>query len=162
MKKMIKRLSFIIVCIGVVSGCSTKNPDDLFTFKDSYVGDNSAVLNMINHLQEAKHLSSFELETKEQPYGIILNYDWSLPKQDSKKTVMYNATFLFTFIKNVEWITFNFDNQTYTITKENLQSWYGEDFSKVTSEDELKTLIQKHVNDTDKVNQLFNSRNQNK
>ena len=77
MKKLIRYLSFIILAVFILDGYSTKNPDDLFQFKNSYIENNNAVGNMVNQLQAAELLSSFELETKKQAYSIILNYDWS-------------------------------------------------------------------------------------
>lgn len=140
----------------IVSGCSKANgAEDMFKYKDSYVGDNSAVGNIANQLQGAEHLKGFELETKENPYGVILNYDWSESEQNYKKTAVFNATFLFTLVQNADWITFNFDNQEYKITKENLQNWYGEDFSELKNKDDLKELAQKHLENEDKMNQLF-------
>ncbi|MEO4052442.1 DUF4825 domain-containing protein [Solibacillus sp. CAU 1738] len=160
MKQMLKFLSLSLVVILIVSGCNTNNgkedgKEDIFKFKDSLVGDNSAVGNIVNQLQGAEHLKGFELETKEKPYGIILNYDWSESEQNYKKTAAFNATFLFTLVQNADWIAFNFDNQEYKITKENLQNWYGEDFSELKNEDDLKALTQKHLENEDKVNQLF-------
>ena len=156
MKQMLKFLSLSLLVILIVSGCNTTNEkEDIFKFKDSFVGDNIAVGNIVNQLQGAEHFKWFELETKEKPYGIILNYDWSESEQNYKKTAVFNATFLFTLVQNAEWITFNFDNQEYKITKENLQNWYGEDFSELKNEDDLKALTQKHLENEDKVNQLF-------
>ena len=156
MKQMLKFLSMSLLVILIISGCNTNNEkEDIFKFKDSFVGDNSAVGNIVNQLQGAEHFKGFELETKEKPYGIILNYDWSESEQNYKKTAVFNATFLFTLVQNAEWITFNFDNQEYKITKENLQNWYGEDFSELKNEDDLKALTQKHLENEDKVNQLF-------
>ena len=156
MKQMLKFLSLSLLVILIVSGCNTNNEkEDIFKFKDSFVGDNSAIGNIVNQLQGAEHLKGFELETKEKPYGIILNYDWSESKQNYKKTAVFNATFLFTLVQNAEWITFNFDTQEYKITKENLQNWYGVDFSELKNEDDLKALTQKHLENEDKVNQLF-------
>lgn len=40
-------------------------------------------------------------------------------------------------------------------TKEQLQNWYGKDFSKLQSVDELEALMQKHLADEDQVNLLF-------
>ena len=37
---------------------------------------------MVNQLQAAELLSSFELETKKQAYNIILNYDWSSTEEN--------------------------------------------------------------------------------
>ena len=153
---MLKFLSLSLLVILIVSGCNTDNEkEDIFKFKDSFVGDNSAVGNIVYQLQGAEHLKGFELETKERPYGIILNYDWSESEQNYKKTAVFNATFLFTLVQNAEWITFNFDTQEYKITKENLQTWYGEDFSELKNENDLKALTQKHLENEDKVNQLF-------
>jgi len=140
----------------MASGCSTKaKEDDLFKFKGTYVGDNSAIGNIVNQLQGAEHLKGFELKSEEKPHGIILNYDGSEPEQSHKITAVYNATFLFTLVQNVDWITFNFGNQEYKITKENLQNWYEEDFRKLPNEEELKTFIKKHLDDEEKLNQLF-------
>lgn len=73
----------------IVSGCSKVSEEDIFKYKNSYVGDNSAVGNIINQLQGAEHLEIFELETKEKPYGITLDYDWSEPKVNYKKTAIF-------------------------------------------------------------------------
>lgn len=156
MKQILKFLSLSLLVILIASGCNTNTEkEDIFKFKDSFVGDNSAVGNIVNQLQGAEHFKGVELETKEKPYGIILNYDWSESEQNYKKTAIFNATFLFTLVQNAEWITFNFDNQEYKITKENLQNWYEEDFSELKNEDDMKAFIQKHLENEDKVNQLF-------
>ncbi len=156
MKQIFKFLSLSLLVIIIVSGCNTNNgKEDIFKFKDSFVGDNSAVGNIVSQLQGAENFKEFELKTKEKPYGIILNYDWSDSEQNYKRTAIYNATFLFALVQNADWITFNFDNREYKITKENLQNWYGENFSELKSEDELKTLAQRFLEDGDKVNQLF-------
>lgn len=145
-----------MLLVVILSGCNTKNEEDgVFKYKDSYVGDNSAVGNILNRLQ-GEDLKGFELKTKEEPYGIIANYDWSESELNYKKTAIYNATFLFVLIKNADWITFNFDNQEYKITKENLQNWYGENLGDLENENETEKLAQKYLEDENKVNQLFN------
>ncbi|MFJ5624580.1 DUF4825 domain-containing protein [Peribacillus loiseleuriae] len=165
---MLKISSFLLLAILIVSGCNIKsgNEDsleikdayvgDLFKFKDAYVGNASAVGNIVSRLESAEHFKGFELKTGDEPYGIILNYGGEGSEQNHKETVIYNATFLFALIQNADWITFNFNNQEYTITRENLQNWYGGDFRGLQSEDEIKTFIQKYLDDEDKVNQLFN------
>ena len=142
--------------ISVASGCNTKtSEEDLFQYKNAYVCDNSAVINIVNNSMQSDNFRGLELKTKETPYGIILNYDGSESEKNDKKTVIYNATYLFALIQNAEWITFNFDNQEYKITREALIKWYGEDFSTLQSEKELKTLIQNNWEDEYRVNQLF-------
>ncbi len=148
---MLSLLAFLLL-----SGCDSKKEMDIFHYKDSFVGDNSAVGNISNQLLGAEHLKDFELKTKEEPYGIILNYDWTESEQEFKEAVISNATFLFTLIQNVDWITFNSDMLEYTITKETIQEWYGKELSEVQNEDELTELIQKNVENESKVRQFFN------
>ena len=153
---MLKLLSCSLLVISVASGCNTKtSEEDVFQYKNAYVGDNSAVINIVNHSMQSDNFRGLELITKETPYGIILNYDGSESEKNDKKTVIYNATYLFALIQNAEWITFNFKHQEYKITKDALIEWYGEDFSTFQSEEELKTLIHKRWDDEKRVNQLF-------
>lgn len=156
MKKSLKLSSFLLLAILIVSGCNTKKEEDIFKFKNSYVGDNSAVGSIVNQLQGAEHFKDFELKTKDKPYGIILNYDWSDAKENDKETAIYNATFLFALVQNADWITFNFDNHEYKITKESLHSWYGKNLNALESEDETEKLVQSYLGDENKINQLFN------
>ena len=156
MKRVLKLLSCSLLVILVASGCNTKTTEeDVFQYKNAYVGDSSTVINIVNHSMQSEKFRGLELKTKEAPYGIILNYDGSESEKNDKKTVIYNATYLFALIQNAEWITFNFDHQEYKITREALIEWYGEDFSTLQSEKELKTLIQKRWDDEYRVNQLF-------
>ena len=153
---MLKLLSCSLLVISVASGCNTKTTEeDVFQYKNAYVGDNTAVINIVNRSMQSDNFRGLELKTKETPYGIILNYDGSESEKNDKRTVIYNATYLFALIQNAEWITFNFDHQEYKITKDALIEWYEEDFSTFQSEEELKTLIQKRWDDEYKVNQLF-------
>ncbi len=139
-----------------LSGCNANNKNrNIFQYKDSFVGDNSAVGNIANQLRSGENLEGFELKTKEKPYGIILNYDWLESEQNYKKTAIFNATFLFSLVQNVDWITFNFDNREYKITKGNLQEWYGKELSEFKNEEELRKLTQEYLKDENKVNQFF-------
>ena len=58
-------------------------------------------------------------------------------------------------VQNAEWVTFNFDNREYKVTKEELQDWYGKELSDFTSEDELRKLTQEYIEDESKVNRVF-------
>ena len=73
---MIKLLFFSLLVLLLLSGCNSNDRNinnDIFQFKDSFVGDNSAVGNIVNQLPGAEKLNGFELKTNEEPYGIILN-----------------------------------------------------------------------------------------
>ena len=100
LREIIKFLFFSLLVLLLLSGCNSNdrnNNNDIFQFKDSFVGDNSAVGNIVNQLPGAEQLNGFELKTNEEPYGIILNYDWTESEQEYKDTVVYNVTFLIYF-----------------------------------------------------------------
>lgn len=164
MRQLIKFSWFTLVLMFFLSGCNSSsnsnNNVDLFQYKSSYVGDNSAVVNSIIHLQGGNHFSGLELKTKEEPYGIVVNYDWSESELNDKETAINNASYLFALIQNVDWITFNFEMvngmEEYKITREKLQSWYDIELSEIDNEGKLKELIQEALEDEKRVNQLFN------
>ncbi|MGX2962093.1 DUF4825 domain-containing protein (plasmid) [Peribacillus sp. JNUCC 23] len=159
MKKITKFFFFSLLILLSLNGCNSSNVDeDIFQFKDSYVGDNSAVRSIVRQLPLGEYFNGFELKTKEEPYGMILNYtnmDAEEIEKNYKETAIYNATFIFTLVKNAKWITFNFDDQEYKITKEDLESWYGKKLSEYTSEEDLTKLTKKYLEDESKVNQFL-------
>lgn len=137
-------------------GCNADNKnEDIFQYKDSFVGDNSAVGNIINQLRSGENLEGIELRTKAKPYGIILNYDWLASEQDYKETAIFNATYLFVLVQNADWITFHFGDQEYEITRKNLQEWYGKEISEINNEDDLRELTEEYLKDEKQVDQLF-------
>lgn len=159
----IKFLLFSLLAMFFLSGCNsnTNNTNiDLFQYKGSYVGDNSAVVNSVIHLQGSKHFSGLELKTKEKPYGIIVNYDWIESELNDKKTAITNASYLFALIQNVDWLAFNFEMvdgiEEYKISRENLKAWYGIELSEIDNEDKLKEIIQESLEDDKKVHQFLN------
>ncbi|MBG9801541.1 DUF4825 domain-containing protein [Brevibacillus laterosporus] len=143
-----------------LNGCSLKadSKTDLFQYKNSYVGDNSAVGNIVKQLTHNKELKQISLETKKEPYGITLEYkDIDAKKLDKelKETVISNSTFLFALIKNVDWITFKYPDQEFSVRKDKLQDWYNNKLDGFENEEDLKKLIQGQLKSEDTVNQFF-------
>ncbi|AXI09974.1 DUF4825 domain-containing protein [Oceanobacillus zhaokaii] len=156
MWKMAKIFMLLLLIMLLLNGCNSidTNDEDIFQYKDSHVGDNSAVGNIVSQLPEGEYVNGFELQTNEEPYGIILNYQ-DIETGDYKETAINNAAFLFTLIHNVEWVTFIFDKEELTVTKEKLQKWYEADFSEFTNADDLNSFIQEHLQDDSEVEQYF-------
>src|SRR5690606_41194630 len=101
-----------------MNGCSQSSDSemDLFQYKGSYVGDNSAVGNIVNNLAHNEELIQIALETTTEPYGMILKYkDLNMEREDKnlKEIVISNSTFIFTLIENVDWITFQFPDEEF-------------------------------------------------
>ncbi|WP_187444912.1 DUF4825 domain-containing protein [Rossellomorea vietnamensis] len=144
-------------------GCTTTPPKDetIFQYKDSYVGDSGAVGNITRPLDEpaGEHMSGLELKTTEEPYGIILNYspDDSIEnnKLDYRELSLYNASIILALVKNAEWVQFNFVEEKVKVPRDKLEHWIGKDIRDFSEEEELRSFIQEHLEDAEKVDQFF-------
>lgn len=162
--KKIARLSIIsMIILMIATACSNTDLQtvDLFKFKDSYVGDNSAVGNITRELPSpnGEQIDGLELKTTEEPYGIIVNYKSVETTEQTKvnyeETALFNATYLFALVKNVDWVTFHFVHQELTVTREDLQNWYGKDLREFQNEDKLTTFAQKFLEKENEAKNFF-------
>lgn len=165
MKRVSRLLVFSLVLVFFLNGCNSthvEGTEDLFQYKDSYVGDSGAVGNILMQLPtpNGEQRKGIELKTKKEPYGIISNYIASETtdnvKLNYRELALYNATFVLGLVKNADWITFNFAEQSFYVTREDLESFYGKDIRQFSNEEELGMFIQEHLEDEDKVNQFLN------
>lgn len=156
------KVAFQVIILSLIllfSGCSAvEKNQDIFQYQGSYVGDNNSVGNVLNQLPYKEELTSFELKTKAIPYGIVLNYaniEQLEMDLNLKETAIHNATFIFALIKNVDWVTFKFDDIEYNVSREKLLEWYRTDFSEYKSEEELRDFMQENISDNTKVERFF-------
>lgn len=160
-KRITIRIISLLSLMMLLTSCSqsAESKTDLFQYKNSYVGDNSAVGNIVNELTYNNELNQISLETKKEPYGIILEYkdiDTNSIDKEMKETVITNSTFLFALIKNVDWITFKFPDKEFSVTREKIQEWYNNKLDGFENEQDLKKLIQEHLKSEKTVNEFFN------
>lgn len=155
MKKLIPYLILLSILLVSLTGCKSNNNSskDVFQYKGLYIGNNSAVGNIINELPGSKAFKQLSLQTKEKPYGMVLQYGDVIG--NIKEIYINNVTYIFALVKNADWITIEFPNEKNTLTRQQIQEWYGKDLSKITNEKDLKKLIQTNINDKNKVNELF-------
>src|SRR5690606_11490917 len=98
--------------------------------------------------------------TTEEPYGIIVNYtrdeSTSGYVMNYEETALFNATYVFALVKNVDWVTFRFVEKEYTVTRAQLETWYGKDLREFNNEDDLTEFAQEFLKNENEVNQFFN------
>lgn len=129
--------------------------EKLMKYKDSYVGDNSAVISIVTGLPGNRYNPSFSLQTKKEPYEIAVHYKvneevmngnylnfWT--DKNSEEILENNAIILFSLISNVDLIEFDIDgidnlsNYSYQYSREELESKYNLDLTDIsTTEDSL-------------------------
>lgn len=155
------RMMLTLLFALLLYGCSSSDADqDIFRYNHSYIGDNSAVSNIIQHLPRHEHFKELALATREEPYGMNITYE-ALPvnmtEEERRETVLYNATFLIVLVQNAEWVSFQFDDKYYHVTKEQLQAWYDMDLYSFTDEEQLRNYVHSQLEDQSKVNLFFDS-----
>ena len=150
MKKITPYFTLLVLMLMSLTGCRSSNhsSQDIFQYRGSYIGNNSAVRNIITELPRSKAFKQPALQTKEKPYGMVIQYGHVTG--DIKDIDINNTSYMFALVKNADWISFDFPNEKDTLTRQQLQQWYGTDLSKITNEKDLKKLIQTHLNDKTK------------
>ncbi|GKU26684.1 DUF4825 domain-containing protein [Clostridium folliculivorans] len=114
---------------------------DLIKYKDSYVGDNSAVANIITKLPANAYSAGFSLQTAQKPYGMTINYKTNKNSGEEDYTKFWsnvkieeflekNAVVLLSLIKNADTVNFNVENigeKPYKYDRKELEKKYGGD-----------------------------------
>ncbi|WP_066187995.1 MULTISPECIES: DUF4825 domain-containing protein [Gracilibacillus] len=148
MKKLILTTAVLLCITFILSACQSLGKEQgIFQWNDSFVGDNNAISSIVFQLPNADSFESMELQTKEEPYEIILHYQEIMAdnlEQEYQYTAFYNATFLFTLVQNVEKVTFAFKDESYTLTRTELEKWYDTKLGDLNNEKEVKQLIESH------------------
>lgn len=161
----LKLLSIVVISIlilGVV-GCnniskskeeyneSIVNINSLLKYKDFYVGDNTAVGNIMSNLPANTYGSGFELQTTTQPYEISLKYNdfdevnikFEEDELDLSMTfsevMIKNAMIILSLSKNAEIVNLSIsDGTTITYNKSELvdayKDSYGDNLEKITQD----------------------------
>ncbi len=184
-----KKLYFIgILCLSFIFlvGCqasqsleeakiTTVNIDELLEYKDSYVGDNSAVGGIINNLPGNIFFQGMALKTDNRPYGIEINYgvNPNLGQEDfteywtvdqTKKYFLNNATTLFILVKNVDEVKFNLTSsldtqseQVFNISRSELEEFYGKDLRLYAEDKKLwqTEIIEEKLNSREALDSFF-------
>lgn len=172
MKNKFKILPVMIILSLSLIGCESNSPKisnqdvkttsqvktyDLMKYKDSYVGDNSSVSNIITKLSANAYNAGFSLQTNKEPYGITINYkaNQNLGEEDYNKFwsgkkinefLEKNAVVLLSLIQNADVIEFNVDNigeKSYKYDRKSLEQKYGGDLKNLFKDD---TSFEKFLN----------------
>lgn len=125
-----------------ITAIEAVNVDELWNYRDSYVGDASAVRGIIGHLPGNGYVQRISLQTTEMPYGIQVDYGLELnsdgreeferffAEQKIQQILFNNAAVLFALVQNLDTVTFNIDTvnkQAYTFSRADLESHFGRD-----------------------------------
>lgn len=132
--------------------------NNIIKYKNKYVGNNSNDVNLINQLPLSEYKHDIEIDSEK--LGLTINYyirNYYINENFYlEKSLLYNSASIFTLIDNVDYITYKFSDNSYTIARGDFTKNYPN--YKELNQD-LKNNFDKYVeskmNDYDFVNNTF-------
>jgi hypothetical protein len=156
MKQFTKPILLPLLLLFFIFGCSSKDmpEESVFKYKDSNIGDNSAIGNLIKQLSYSEQFLKLSLQTNKKPYGMVMEYG-KIDDAAMKEAIINNAAYIFTLVQNAEWITFKIGSQNYSVTRKKLHEWFRTDLRKIKNESSLKRIIDKHLDKEQELNHIL-------
>ena len=100
--------------------------DNILKYQNKYVGDNSNTGNLISNLPLSEYGYVFEIDSNN--LGLTIDYhitDWYInDEMYVERALVYNSVALFSLIDNLQYVTYNFTGNSYTIKREKVQELY--------------------------------------
>ena len=134
--------------------------DNIIKYQNKYLGNNSNTINLVGSLPLSEYGNVIELDSDN--LGIIIDYhvtDWYINNDNYvEKSLIYNTFSIFSLIENVNYITYNFTGNTYTITREKFEEVYPS-YKTITyknfTKEKFITCLEEKINDYTFVNDVF-------
>lgn len=188
MKKRLVVLSLVLIAIALLTNCQNNNDKTnsskemkidkvLLQYKGSFVGNNSAIMNILWNVPGGNYVKEINLQTKKPPFGIGIIYglkgDPAIKEKDfykywndenTKKVFLNSATTLFILIKNVTTVTITLDTpikSSFSITRKDMEDFYGRDLKEYANDTSLweKEVLKGTINSNKKIDEFFNRHN---
>lgn len=109
---------------------------NLFKLKGTYIGDNSAVSEIVSTVIGEQGYEYIELQTKNEPYGLIVHTESGTIEQLQLKLALY----VFVLVQNVDYVQFETNNQHEVLQKSDLEKEYKIDFKSIQDEETLNSI----------------------
>lgn len=181
MKYMQRNVMVMLTIFLFITACSSGErikeisdvePDNFKKYAGTYVGNNSDVVAIVNHLPGGETFQSISLENE----SIKVNYGakgngtlteemvetyWLDSKDTMKKNFLFNAIYLAILVPNAKSYEFQVENKNFTIKREEILSILYEKFDKFPKENDIwdKKEVVKFLNENnEKIRMLMNDK----
>ena len=125
-------------------------------FEHSYMGSAGNTTNLTYNLPMNDIPRMYQQDPEK--FSFTINYEEAVQKIGEarvEKAILYNATAIFVLIKNMEIIEFNFPDQTYTVTRQRVNDWFGEDISTFNKENIFEENVQQPIIKKERLDDWF-------
>ena len=135
--------------------------DNILKYQNKYVGDNSNTGNLISNLPLSEYGYVFEIDSNN--LGLTIDYhitDWYInDEMYVERALVYNSVSLFSLIDNLQYVTYNFTGNSYTIKREKVQELYP-NYSNINengiNKDNFNIYLENKMNDDVFIKDIFN------
>ena len=135
--------------------------DNILKYQNKYVGNNSNTGNLISNLPLSEYGYVFEIDSNN--LGLTIDYhitDWYInDEMYVERALVYNSVALFSLIDNLQYVTFNFTGNSYTIKREKVQELYP-NYSNINengiNKDNFNIYLENKMNDDVFIKNIFN------
>ena len=135
--------------------------DNILKYQNKYVGNNSNTGNLISNLPLSEYGYVFEIDSNN--LGLTIDYhitDWYInDEMYVERALVYNSVALFSLIDNLQYITFNFTGNSYTIKREKVLELYP-NYSNINengiNKDNFNIYLENKMNDDVFIKNIFN------
>lgn len=94
-------------------------------YESPYMGDASNLGNLLNELPLNDYKDGIELDSE----ALILSVNYDVNTTDIedilKQSIIYNSTAMFALVENLQQMNMQFKNQTYIVTRDRVETWFG-------------------------------------
>ncbi|MEH7059641.1 DUF4825 domain-containing protein [Bacillus wiedmannii] len=181
MKYMQRNMVVMLTIFLFITACSSRErikeisdvePSDFKKYAGTYVGNNSDVVAIVNHLPGGETFQSISLENE----SIKVNYGakgngnltedmvetyWFDGKDTMEKNFLFNVIYLAILVPNAKTYEFQVENKNFTIKREEILSVLYEKIDDFPKEDDMwnKRKVLKFLNDNNKkINRFVNDK----
>ncbi|PFZ49737.1 DUF4825 domain-containing protein [Bacillus wiedmannii] len=181
MKYMQRNMVVMLTIFLFITACSSRErikeisdvePSDFKKYAGTYVGNNSDVVAIVNHLPGGETFQSISLENEsiKVNYGAKENGNltedmvetyWFDGKDTMEKNFLFNVIYLAILVPNAKTYEFQVENKNFTIKREEILSVLYEKFDDFPKEDDMwnKRKVLKFLNDNNKkINRFVNDK----
>ncbi|MDA1604258.1 DUF4825 domain-containing protein [Bacillus wiedmannii] len=181
MKYMHRNVVVMLTIFLFVTACSSgerikeisdMEPSDFKKYAGTYVGNNSDVVAIVNHLPGGETFQNISLENESIKvyYGAkengpltedMVETYWFDGKDTMKKNFLFNVIYFAILVPNAKGYEFQLENKNFTIKREEILSVLYEKFDDFPKEDNLwdKNKVVKFLNDNNKkINRFVNDK----
>lgn len=123
----------------------THDFEKVTSFEKPYMGDASNLGELFNALPLNNYRGPMEMDAEKFLLIVDYNLDTDISTETVKQTVIYNTTAAFTLIGNLQEIRLLFDNESYIVTRENVEKWFGTTLVDFKDSKIFKEKVQEHL-----------------